>query len=75
MRSAGVVAFELIVDFGGRIEQFFQKIRARQRRRAVHLVKFPYFLRNGDKKVFLIKFLLHHVFAKYFGKFFRGAGF
>lgn len=65
VRAGSVVAFELIIDLGGRIEDLFQKIRADQRRGTESFVKTPNIFGNIDVSVGIVEFLVDTVVAEY----------
>ena len=64
MAARGVVALELIVDFGRRAELFLEAIRANQRRRAVHLVETADLVRNFDIRRVIVQLLTDKLIAE-----------
>ena len=74
MASAGVVAFEFVVNFGWGAKLFLKTVSAHKRSRAVHLVEFTDFSWNLDIGVCIIKLLLYKLVTEDMGKFIGGAG-
>ena len=74
MASAGVVAFEFVINFGWSAKLFLKTVSAHKRSRAVHLVEFTDFSRNGDIGVCIVKLLFYKLVTENMGKLFGGAG-
>ena len=64
MTAAGIVSFKFVVDFGWRLQLFFQAVGSYQWRWAVHLVKIPDLTRNLNKRSYIIKLLPDQFLAK-----------
>ena len=67
-----VVALELVVDLRGGLQRLFQKVRADQRRRTVHLVEVEHLVRNRDLRRIVVEFLLHQLIAEHVPELLRG---
>ena len=65
--STRVVALEFIINLGRGIKRLFQSIRAHVRRRAVHFIKVPYFLRDLNIRRSIVQFLPRKLFTKDLG--------
>ena len=61
--AAGVVAFKLVIDFGGRLQVLFQIVRPYQRRRPEGLILIMYFMGNVDICRCIVQFLLRQFLA------------
>ena len=72
--AGGVVAFELVVDFGRRIQFLFKEIGADQRRRAVHAVEVENRLRNRNIRRVVVELLLDEFITEDMAELFEGAG-
>ena len=64
MRAGGVVALELVVNFGRRAQRLFQEGRVDERRGAVHPVKVQNRLRDVDHRCGLVQLLLYQLLAE-----------
>ena len=56
--ARGVVALELIIDFGRSVQRLFEEISPHQRRWTIHLVEVYYFFRYVEPLGVVIEFLL-----------------
>ena len=72
MAAGGVVALELIVDFGRGSKRFLQEVCPHKRRWPVHLVEILNFLRDVKERSVVIQFLTAEFLAKYGSQFLKG---
>ena len=59
--ARGVAALILVINSCGSVELLFQAVGPDKRRRPVHFIKIPDFLRDLDKTVLVVELLLHQL--------------
>lgn len=72
--AGGIVAFELVVDFAGGADGFFEEVCSHEGGGAKHFVEVLNGLRDGDEGGGIVEFLLDAFGAEDAFEFFRGGG-
>ena len=65
MASTGIISLELVVNLRRSLQLLLQAVCPDKWSRTVHLIKIPYFLRNLNMTVVIIKFLFHQFITEY----------